>query len=167
MESSRFGFHSHLGLERHNDNKILLRSKVEITWPHVCSRVCDSPISTSKVLLHVEPGCKGIILNALILKCQICFVGDLDLGQPKLPQTVVAAFGMLQLLFSYAFYSFLFSTGCCGIKETWYLLPNASPQLISSLLSSCSGWSVGNPDAMSTGEAAGSLATWISGRNQH
>lgn len=85
-------------------------------------------------------------------------VGDLDLGQPKLPQTVVAA-----LFFSTLSILFFSRLAVPGIKETWLLLPNASPQLISSLPSSCSGRSVGNPDVMSTGEAAGSLATRISG----
>lgn len=95
-------------------------------------------------------------------------VGDLDLGQPKLPQTVVAAseWPLCSFFSLDAFYSFLFSIGCPGIKETWLLLPNASPQLISSLPSSCSGRSVGNPDVMSTGEAAGSLANRISGRGK-
>lgn len=35
--------------------------------------------------------------------------------------------------FSDTFYSFLFLTGCPGIKETCLLLPNASPQLVFSL----------------------------------
>lgn len=99
-ESSRFGFYSHLGLERHNDNKILLRSKVEIAWSHVCRQVFYSPISTSKMELNVQPRWKWIILNPLTLSwCQICFVGDLDLGQTKTSTDRCRRFGMLQLFF--------------------------------------------------------------------